>query len=114
GDRADEILKAYSATTADEVYEAAAHLASARFVGFSTWKWSELHMKTGGKPVYRYLYARPRPAYLGMPGQPAPAPAESPAPRCGSMWNLTPNPKHTATAMSHWTRLPRGSNPEHV
>ena len=31
-------------------------------------------MKTGGKPVYRYLYARPRPAYLGMPGQPAPAP----------------------------------------
>ena len=30
-------------------------------------------MKTGGKPVYRYLYARPRPAYLGMPGEPAPA-----------------------------------------
>ena len=30
-------------------------------------------MKTGGKPVYRYLYARPRPAYLGMPDQPAPA-----------------------------------------
>src|ERR1039458_4340869 len=30
-------------------------------------------MKTGGKPVYRYLYARPRPTYLGMPGQPAPA-----------------------------------------
>ena len=32
-------------------------------------------MKTGGKPVYRYLYARPRPPYLGMPGQaPSPAP----------------------------------------
>ena len=72
GDKAQNVLKAYSAATADEVYEAAAHLASARFVGFSTWKWSDLHMKTSGKPVYRYLYARPRPAFLGTPGQPAP------------------------------------------
>jgi para-nitrobenzyl esterase len=75
GDKADDILRAYSATTTDEVYEAAAHLASARFVGFSTWKWSELQMKTSGKPVYRYLYARPRPAFLGTPGQPADAAA---------------------------------------
>lgn len=73
GDKADGILKAYAATTTDEVYEAATHLASARFISHSTWKWTELQMKTGGKPVYRYLYARPRPAYLGMPGQPAPA-----------------------------------------
>ena len=73
GDKAEGILKAYAATTTDEVYEAAAHLASARFISHSTWKWTELQMKTGGKPVYRYLYARPRPAYLGMPGQPAPA-----------------------------------------
>jgi len=28
-------------------------------------------MKTGVKPVYRYLYTRIRPRYLGMPGQPA-------------------------------------------
>jgi para-nitrobenzyl esterase len=73
GDKADDILKAYSASTMDEVYEAATHLASARFVGFSTWKWSDLHMKTSGKPVYRYLYARPRPPFLGTPGQPGPA-----------------------------------------
>jgi para-nitrobenzyl esterase len=73
GEKADDVLKAYSATTTDDVYEAAAHLASARFVGFSTWKWSELQMKTSGKPVYRYLYARPRPAFLGTPGQPVPA-----------------------------------------
>ena len=88
GDSADEILKTYSANTTDEVYEAAAHLASARFVGFSTWKWTELHMKTGGKPVYRYLYARVRPAYLGMPGQPPPPPRggaqQSGAPRGAS------------------------------
>jgi para-nitrobenzyl esterase len=74
GDNADVVLKAYTATTTDEVYEAATHLASARFISYSTWKWTELQMKTSVKPVYRYLYARPRPAYLGMPGQPATAP----------------------------------------
>jgi para-nitrobenzyl esterase len=72
GDKADGILKAYAATTKDEVYEAATHLASARFISHSTWKWTELQMQTGGKPVYRYLYARPRPAYMGMPDQAAP------------------------------------------
>jgi para-nitrobenzyl esterase len=77
GDKADEIIKAYAAATPDEVYEAAMHLASARFVGFSTWKWTELHMKTSGKPVYRYLYAHPRPDYLGMPGETRPPAAPS-------------------------------------
>lgn len=84
GEKADPVVKAYAATTADEVFEAAMHLASARFVSYGTWKWTELHMATGGKPVYRYLYARVRPPYLGMPGQPAPtAPASQgpPAPR---------------------------------
>jgi para-nitrobenzyl esterase len=78
GDKADPVLKAYTASTTDEVYEAANHLASARFISYGTWKWAELQMKTGGKPVYRYLYARPRPAYLGMPGEGAP-----PAPPAG-------------------------------
>jgi para-nitrobenzyl esterase len=73
GDTAEPVLKAYAASTTDEVYEAATHLASARFISYGTWKWAELQMKTGGKPVYRYLYARPRPAYLGMPGEPLPA-----------------------------------------
>jgi len=73
GDNADPVLKAYAAGNIDEVYEAATHLASARFIAYGTWKWAELQMKTGGKPVYRYLYARPRPAYLGMPGETLPA-----------------------------------------
>jgi para-nitrobenzyl esterase len=80
GEKADPVLKAYMASSTDEVYEAATHLASARFISHSTWKWAELQMKTGGKPVYRYLYARPRPAYLGMPGEPAPnAPPAQPS-----------------------------------
>jgi para-nitrobenzyl esterase len=69
GERADPVLKAYAATTSDEVYEAATHLASARFMSLKTWKWTELHLKTGGKPVYRYLYAHPRPQPLGLQGR---------------------------------------------
>ncbi len=91
GDKAGPVLKAYAATTTDEVYEAAAHLASARFISYGTWKWTELQMQTGGKPVYRYLYARPRPAYLGMPGQPAPA-----APAAGRGAQQPPAPRGAA------------------
>jgi para-nitrobenzyl esterase len=72
GDKAEPVLKAYAATTTDGVFEAATHLASARFISYGTWKWTELHMQTSGKPAYRYLYAKVRPAYLGMPGQPPP------------------------------------------
>jgi para-nitrobenzyl esterase len=74
GDRADAVVKAYAASTTDDVWEAAMHLASARFISHGTWKWTELQMQTGGKPVYRYLYARPRPKYLGIPGEDPPAP----------------------------------------
>jgi len=80
GDKAEPVVKAYAASSTDEVYEAATHLASARFISYGTWKWAELQMKTGGKPVYRYLYAHPRPAYLGMPGESLPA---APAPGRG-------------------------------
>ena len=68
---ADQVLKAYAAEDADEVWQAATDLASARFISLGTWKWTELQMKTGGEPVYPYLYTRVRPSYLGMPGQPA-------------------------------------------
>jgi para-nitrobenzyl esterase len=61
GDKAGEVLKVYPATTEEEVMQAATDLAGDRFIGYSTWKWADVHGKTGGKPVYRYLYARPRP-----------------------------------------------------
>ena len=73
GEKADAVLKVYAPKTPDEVLQAATDLASARFIALGTWKWTELQMKTGGKPVYRYLYTRIRPKYLGMPGQPPPA-----------------------------------------
>jgi len=45
GDRAAEALKVYNASTDDEVEQVATDLASDRFIGFSTWKWSNLRVK---------------------------------------------------------------------
>jgi para-nitrobenzyl esterase len=87
GESADQVLKVYAPKTPDEVLQAATDLASARFIAFGTWKWTELQMRTGGKPAYRYFYTRIRPRYLGIPGQPPPAAPEGergmtpPAPR---------------------------------
>jgi para-nitrobenzyl esterase len=61
GNLADEALKAYGVSTNAEVQAAATALSSDRFIGYGTWKWTDLHGKTSGKPVYRYLYAHPRP-----------------------------------------------------
>jgi para-nitrobenzyl esterase len=58
GDHADAILKAYAATTDAEALESAAALASDLFIGHATWKWIELHARTGGAPVYRYSFDR--------------------------------------------------------
>ncbi len=63
GDAAEQVLAVYPHATKDEVRASAIDLASDRFTGYSTWKWADLHLKTGdGQPVYRYIYARPRPA----------------------------------------------------
>ncbi|MBV9852199.1 MAG: carboxylesterase family protein [Armatimonadetes bacterium] len=61
GDRADEALRQYSASTDAEALQSATDLASDLFIGYSTWKWADLQGKTGGKPVYRYFYSRARP-----------------------------------------------------
>ena len=71
-ERADEVLKLYSASSDEQVEQAATDLASDRFIGFSTWRWSDMQAKTGGKPVYRYLYSRPRPAMRAEMGNAAP------------------------------------------
>jgi para-nitrobenzyl esterase len=60
--KAEEVFKLYPASNETEVMDAAQQLASDRFIGYSTWKWMDVATKTGGKPTYYYLYARPRPA----------------------------------------------------
>ena len=64
GNNADQLLKVYAPTTPEEVTQAATDLASARFIAFGTWKWTELQATNGGKPVYRYYYTRPRPGTI--------------------------------------------------
>ncbi|WP_242920661.1 carboxylesterase/lipase family protein [Pontibacter liquoris] len=61
GENAAEVLKVYPATTDEEALQAATDLAGDRFIAYSTWKWLDLHSQTGGQPVYRYLFSRPRP-----------------------------------------------------
>jgi para-nitrobenzyl esterase len=65
GDKAAEVLKVYAANSDAEVQQVATGLASDRFTGFSTWRWSDVQTKTGTKPVYRYYYTHPRPGAKG-------------------------------------------------
>jgi para-nitrobenzyl esterase len=67
GDRAADVLKVYPGSTAEEITRAARDLASDRFIAYSTWKWTDQQARTGGKPVYRYYYLRPRPAMATPP-----------------------------------------------
>ena len=61
GDHAAEVLKYYHAASDAAVKQVATKLASDEFMGYCTWKWSDIQSKTGTKPVYRYLFCRPRP-----------------------------------------------------
>ncbi len=72
GDKADEVFKLYPASNETEVLDAAQDLAGDRFISYSTWKWVDLATKTGGKPTYYYLYARPRPAMRSEMGNAVP------------------------------------------
>ena len=82
GDKADEVLPLYKATTAEEVKRAATELATDRFIAFSTWKWIDRATATGGEPVYRYLYAHPRPPVVGSTGN------QPPASGAGHSWEI--------------------------
>ncbi len=74
GDNADKVLEVFPHANEKEVIESATNLASDRFTVFSTWKWGDLQVQTGGMPVYRYYYSRPRPAMKDTSNQKGPAP----------------------------------------
>ena len=64
-DRASEAAQYYPAADTAQATQSLTDLAGDRFIAYSTWKWLETHSATTGKPVYRYLYARPRPGSRG-------------------------------------------------
>ena len=59
---AEAVLAVYRPSGDAEVEQVATDLASDQFIGYGTWRWLDLHSQTGGSPVYRYYYSRPRPA----------------------------------------------------
>lgn len=65
GNKAEEILKIYPAKDDLDVAQIATDLASDRYIAYSSWKLIDLHSKTNGWPVYRYLFSRKRPKFIG-------------------------------------------------
>jgi para-nitrobenzyl esterase len=61
---ADEavVSKLYASSSDEEGMASAIDLASDQFIVFGTWKWIEMQRKTGGNPVYEYIFSRVRPA----------------------------------------------------
>jgi para-nitrobenzyl esterase len=61
GPRAEDFLKLYHGDGDAEARRAANDFAGDNFLVYSTWAWLEAQVKTGGSPVYRYLFAQPSP-----------------------------------------------------
>ena len=75
GAEAKAVLEEYAAASDEDAAQVATDLAGDRFIAYSTWKWIDQAAKTGGKPVYRYYYSRPRPRMAATPANANPAPA---------------------------------------
>jgi para-nitrobenzyl esterase len=139
-DYADQLLKLYPGNTEEEVIHSATALASDRFIVFSTWKWADLHSKTGGEPVYRYIFSKTKPPLTeafnnttpGLAGgtsksttaKPAKTPAQLGAPHAFeieyAMGNLNGNPvyawtsedrKVSATMLQYFANFIKTGNP---
>ena len=66
------VLKLYPGSNPEEIVKSATALASDRFIVYSTWLWEEQAAKTGGNPVYSYIFSRPRPAMVAAMGNAKP------------------------------------------
>jgi len=74
GPRADAVLTLYPAENDEQAARSAGDLAGDQFVGYSTWKWLEQQLVTGGGvPVYRFSFDRAVPVVAGtvINGRPA-------------------------------------------
>ena len=69
GADADKVLALYPAKTESEVLDAAMTLASDRGMAYNMWLLGDGHRASTGKQVYRYLFTRPRPKFLGAANQ---------------------------------------------
>jgi para-nitrobenzyl esterase len=73
--KTNEALKCYPGSNPEEIMKSATALAGDRFIAYSTWKWYDMHLRTGNSDVYRYFYSRPRPVMRSQ--DPASSPANT-------------------------------------
>ncbi|WP_158881542.1 carboxylesterase family protein [Rhodanobacter sp. L36] len=61
GAQAEQALTLYPGHTEDEVKSSGTALSGDGFIAHTTWRWMDLHRRTGSSPVYFYYFDRPRP-----------------------------------------------------
>jgi para-nitrobenzyl esterase len=98
GADAGEALRLFPGATPQQIMESGTLLAGARFIAYSTWKWAELQHRTGMRPVFRYLFAHPRPATIAPAPSPPPAGAVHSAEIEYALGNLATNRVYAWTA----------------
>lgn len=65
GSHTAEMLSLYGIKTPDDIYrQPGIDLCGDLFLAYSTWRWADIHKKTGCQPVYRYVYSRERPRMM--------------------------------------------------
>ncbi len=119
GERGPAFLAAYQATNDAEAVRAAADWAGDMFIGHSTWKFLELHRRTGNAPVYRYYFAQTLPAERpdAKPGDALVAPHASDIEYTFQMLDTREarwGAEHRRVAelmTEYWTRFARTGNP---
>jgi para-nitrobenzyl esterase len=85
GDNAAEVLKLYPASNAADALRSATDLAADRFLVYRTWKLIDEHSKSGGQPVYRYLWAQFPPPEVGATPRAEGAPGPQGAPHSSEL-----------------------------
>jgi para-nitrobenzyl esterase len=125
GPAAEPLLKVYPAGSDAEALESAAALAGDLFIGYATWKWIEMHGKTGDSPVYRYSFDRKIPVAPGTKVNGKPATTEDIGARhageieyvFGALGSLPDVPWEDADhalsdlMMSYWSNFARSGDP---
>jgi para-nitrobenzyl esterase len=56
GDQSAQFLKLYPAATDQEALLSAEALSGDDFIAYSTWKWTDMQVRTGNAPVYQYHF----------------------------------------------------------
>jgi para-nitrobenzyl esterase len=65
GDSADEAMKLFPGNSDEQIKSSAGLLNGADFIAYGTWKWIEVHLKTGGSAVFRYEFDQALPLAEG-------------------------------------------------